>query len=154
MVKLSDLGTSTTVEKITTSSISSIKKSNPNQLGPSRLGETNPYQGQQTSNYMMESYAQADPQGRVNTSTYQNTKVYVAEEEVDIPATDAKGKYKAGSYNDGYYTKSYHPKTYSEEYKNNVFSPNKAVPLTELEKEKERKSNKLSFLEMLGCAGL
>lgn len=88
---------------------------------------------------------------QLKTSTFKEVKTYIGEEDVEIDPVTAQGKYKTGSYNNGYYTKSYHPKIYHDNYKQHTFGPNKSVPTSQLEIEKEKKINKLTLSEMLGC---
>lgn len=134
----------TIVEEVTTTT--TTKKSQPPLLTPAN--DTVPLT--MTSNYMTESY---NPNGPVRASTVKEVRTYVAEEEVDLPPIDLQGKYKTGTYNYGFYTKSYHPKVYSNSYKNQTFSPNKSIPLSQIEVEKEKKINNWTIKELLGCTG-
>lgn len=70
-----------------------------------------------------------------------------------MDAPQLKGKYGEDKHKRADFTKTYHPKRFTDDYKDNTFTAHKPVQMSQLEQEKEKKLNRLSFMELLGCTG-
>ena len=70
-----------------------------------------------------------------------------------LPEVDLKGKYSSFDYVAPNFQKTYHPRIYDPQYKEQGFRANTSVQTSALEKEKEKKVNKPTFMDLLGCSG-